>query len=66
VGFDADHVRLDAVSNFTENILQVGGFAPPARSDINDFDLDFFFPNIDNRHAGILAFGVILLSRHTF
>jgi hypothetical protein len=55
LGFYANHIRKNAMSNLAENIFQVGGFAPPPRSYVDDFDLHFLIANMNNRHAGILV-----------
>jgi hypothetical protein len=56
LGFDADHVRFDAVPDPAEDIFQIGGFPAPAGTDKDKFDLNFFGFSIYKSHASVPLF----------
>jgi hypothetical protein len=51
MGFDSDHLRLDAAAELLVDIFKVGRFPSPARAIVNDLRLNLFLFQIDDGHG---------------
>ena len=51
VGFNGDHLGVDAIPEFFINVFQVRGFAAPTGTVINNFYLAFFIFQIYKCHT---------------